>query len=311
MKTIFFGSPQFAVTALEALVADSRFELVGVVTQPDRPVGRKKVLTPPPVKSYAVSLGLKVLQPDRLRDEAVAQILELKPELAVVVAYGNMIPKRLLEALPRGFVNIHPSLLPKYRGASPLTATILAGDKETGICLMVLDEGMDHGPVIACHKVALDDNETTSTLALKLAPIGAEMLKKELVDFLDGKIIPQEQNHSEATFCKMVESEDARINWSKSAVEIDRLVRAMKGVTPPWAILDQHTVLIHKMSLLPASPAGMNEIAGTILEVDKKLAVAAIGGCLAIDEIQPSGGKLMSGQAFLNGHRDIIGKILA
>jgi methionyl-tRNA formyltransferase len=308
MKTVFFGTPEFAVASLESLAADSRFELVGVVTQPDRPVGRKKILTPPPAKIRAQALGLKVFQPEKLRDEAIAQILELKPELAVVVAYGNLIPKRLLEAVPRGFVNIHPSLLPKHRGASPLAATILSGDEATGVCLMVLDEAMDHGPVIACRPFPLEGHETTATLGEKLAPIGAEMLQQELADYLNGKISPKDQNHAEATFCKPIESRDARIDWSKSAVEIGRLVRAMNGVSPAWTVLGEQNILIHEVKPCRDS---LPRQSGTIFQAGKDLAVACFGGYLAIGSLQPSGGKRMAGQAFLNGHQDILGKILA
>ncbi len=311
IRTIFFGTPEFAVPALEALLANKRFDVVGVVTQPDRPSGRKKTLTPSPVKVFAQERGLKVLQPEKLKDEAIAQILELKPELAVVVAYGNLIPKRLLDALKRGFVNIHPSLLPKHRGASPLTAAILEGDKETGVCLMVVDEAMDHGPVIACRKIALSGDETTESLRKPLAPVGAEMIEKELVEYLDGKIEPIPQDHEQATFCKMIESENARIDWTKPAEEIERLVRALNGVTPAWTMLDDNMLLIYKSSLRASgSERGNLGPLGTITEIDKTMAVSTMNGYLMLDELQLSGGKPMSGQAFLNGHKDKIGSTL-
>jgi len=309
IKTIFFGTSEFAVPALEALRNNARFEIVGVVTQPDRPTGRKKIITPSPVKIAAEKLKIPVLQPEKLKDEAIAQIVALKPDLAVVVAYGNLIPKRLLEALPRGFVNIHPSLLPKHRGASPLTATILEGDKETGVCLMVLDEGMDHGPVIACRRVALNGDETTDTLREILTPIGADMIGKELIEYLDGKIKPALQDHDKATFCKQIESDEARIDWNKSVAEIDRIIRAMCGVTPAWTTLDGKDLLVHKSSL-HAPRSNPMTAAGTIFVLDKKLAVACADDNLILEEIQLAGGKPMSGQAFLNGHKDAVGKVL-
>ena len=309
IKTIFFGTPEFAVPALEALRNNARFEIVGVVTQPDRPTGRKKIITPSPVKIAAEKLKIPVLQPEKLKDEAIAQIVALKPDLAVVVAYGNLIPKRLLEALPRGFVNIHPSLLPKHRGASPLTATILEGDKETGVCLMVLDEGMDHGPVIACRRVALNGDETTDTLREILTPIGADMIGKELIEYLDGKIKPALQDHDKATFCKQIESDEARIDWNKSVAEIDRIIRAMCGVTPAWTTLDGKDLLVHKSSL-HAPRSNPMTAAGTIFVLDKKLAVACADDNLILEEIQLAGCKPMSGQAFLNGHKDAVGKVL-
>jgi len=315
IKTIFFGTPEFAVPALEALHSNAGFELVAVVTQPDRPTGRKKIITPSPVKLAAGKFKIPVLQPEKLKDDAIAQIVALKPDLAVVVAYGNLIPKRLLEAVPRGFVNIHPSLLPKHRGASPLTATILEGDKETGVCLMVLDEGMDHGPVIACRRVSLKGDETTDSLRAILTPIGADMIGKELVGYLDGKIAATSQDHDKATFCKQIESEGARIDWSKPAVEIDRLVRAMHGVTPAWTMLDGTMLLVHAAQWgQPPFPSDKGAVPvgapGTVIKIKNTPAVAARDGYIILTEIQLAGGKPMSGQAFLNGHKDLVGKIL-
>lgn len=307
IKTIFFGTPEFAATALKTLVANSRFDVIAVVTQPDRPTGRKNIITPPSVKVLAEELKIKVLQPEKLKDQAVEDIISLGAELAVVVAYGNLIPNKLLTSIPRGFVNIHPSLLPRHRGASPLAATILEGDKETGVCLMVLDEGMDHGPIIACRKVPLTGVETTTSLRHIITPIAGEMINTELVDYLDGKISPQPQDHDQATFCQLIESNAARINWEKSATEIDRLIRGMHGVTPAWTTLDGATLLIHAAK---PEPVVTGATPGTIIKIKNTPAVAAVGGHLILNEIQLAGGKSMSGQAFLNGHKDFVGKKL-
>jgi methionyl-tRNA formyltransferase len=307
IRTIFFGTAEFAVPALDALVNNANFEVVGIVTQPDRPTGRKKIITPSPVKVAAEKLKISVLQPEKLKDEATSQIIALKPELAVVVAYGNLIPERLLEAVSSGFVNIHPSLLPKHRGASPITATILDGDKEAGVCLMVLDEGMDHGPIIACRRIALKGDETTVSLRALLTPIGADMIGKELVEYINGKIEPKTQDHDQATFCQQIESADAKIDWHKPISEIERLVRAMNGVTPAWTMLGERTFLIHRARPFKdktADPVGM------LAKKDNQLAVVCSDGHLFLDEIQLAGKKSMSGQAFLNGHKDLIGKIL-
>jgi len=319
IRTIFFGTPEFSVPAFEALIANARFEVAAVVTQPDRPIGRKKIITPSPVKLAAEKFKIPVLQPEKLKDEAIAQIVALKPDLAVVVAYGNLIPKRLLEAVPRGFVNIHPSLLPKHRGASPITAAILDGDQETGVCLMVLDEGMDRGPVIACRRVALKGDETTVSLRAILTPIGADMIGKELIGYLDGKIEAVAQEHDKATFCKQIESEGARIDWQKPAVEIERLVRAMNGVTPAWTMLDGKMLLVYEATIAEqwgqspfpsdkgAVPVGTP---GTILKIKNNPAVSCADGYLILNEIQLAGGRSMPGQAFLNGHKGLIGKVL-
>ncbi len=308
--------------ALRALVENANFDVVRVITQPDRPVGRKQILTPSPVKKIATELGISILQPEKLKDQALDNIIALGAELAVVVAYGNLIPKRLLEALPRGFVNIHPSLLPKYRGASPITAAILEGDKETGVCLMVLDEGMDHGPVITCRRVDLKGDETTTSLSATLAPVGAEMIGKELIDYLNGKTEPKPQDNDQATFCKLIESDSAKIDWQKSVTEIDRVVRAMHGVTPAWTMFDGAMLLIHSASIYEKNnnvsvhslKVGEGKVVyeppGTIVVLDKKLTVACADGHIILNEIQLAGGKPMPGQVFLNGHQDFIGKVL-
>ena len=307
IRTIFFGTPAFAVPALKTLVENGRFDVIAVVSQPDRPAGRKKIVTPSPVKVFAEERGIKVIQPEKLKDDAVLKIKAFDPELAIVVAYGNLIPKTLIEAAPKGFINIHPSLLPKHRGASPITAAILDGDKETGVCLMVLDDKMDHGPVIACRKLALRGDETTESLLKSLAPIGAQMLDKELVEYLDGRLIAVPQDHDKATFCKLIESDDARIDWAKPAAEIERLVRAMDGVTPAWTTLDGKTLLIRRAAV---SDEKSDQACGTLAEIKNTIAVPTGKGCLIIDELQLSGGKAMSGSAFLNGHKDLLGKIL-
>lgn len=317
IKTIFFGTPEFAAAALRTLAANSRFAVVAVVTQPDRPVGRKNIVTPPPVKNAALELGLAVMQPERLKDQAADEIIALGAELAVVIAYGNLIPPGLLTALPRGFVNIHPSLLPKHRGASPLTAAILEGDRETGVCLMQLDAGMDSGSVIACRQVALNGDETTASLRQTMTPIASAMIDRELVDYLDGKITPVAQDNAQATFCKLIEADTARINWHESAVAIDRLVRAMHGMTPAWTTLDGVMLLIHAVKLAkqwgqPPSPSGKGtapiEEPGTIVKIKNLPAIVAKDGYIILNEIQIAGGKAMPGQAFLNGHQDFIGK---
>jgi methionyl-tRNA formyltransferase len=306
IRTIFFGTPEFAVPSLEALKHNARFEVIAVVTQPDRPIGRKKIITPSPVKIAAEKFGIPIFQPEKLKDETIVKILGLKSELAVVVAYGNLIPKLLLDAIPNGFVNIHPSLLPKHRGASPLTAAILEGDKETGVCLMKLDEGMDHGPVIACRRLGLNGDETTASLGKMLSPIGAEMINNELVEYLDGKIDARPQDHDKATFCKLIKTAASRIDWNKPVAEIERLVRAMSGVTPASTTIDSKLFLIHRSRILKETPRG---VIGTLSEADNGLAVICKDGYLLLDEVQLAGGKPMSGQAFLNGRKDFIGKI--
>jgi methionyl-tRNA formyltransferase len=206
-----------------------------------------------------------------------------------------------------GFINIHPSLLPRHRGASPLTATILEGDAETGVCLMVLDEAMDHGPIIGCRKISLKGDETTESLRQTIAPVASEMIEKELVEYLDGHVISVPQNHDQATFCKLIESDAARIDWRKPVVEIDRLIRAMHGVTPAWTTLEGQALLVHAAKIDKVHSV---EEPGMIVKIQNSPAVAGADGYLVLDELQLAGGKPMSGQAFLNGHKDLIGQRL-
>ena len=221
-KIVFFGTPEFAAPSLKAL-CQKEFDVLLAITQADKPVGRNQEITPAEVKVEAQNLGLKVIDDLAL---AKLKIKELKPEAAVVVAYGKILPQEFLDLFPKGILNVHPSLLPKYRGPSPIQAAILNGDESTGVSIIKLDEQMDHGAVISNLKFSISNNDTYRSLSEKLAQAGAELLVKILPDYLAGKIKPISQNDSQATFTKILKREDGEIDWHKSAAAIERAVRA-------------------------------------------------------------------------------------
>ncbi|MFH1392873.1 MAG: methionyl-tRNA formyltransferase [Patescibacteria group bacterium] len=268
MKIVFMGTPEFSVTILEALL-DSNYEIVAVITNPDAPVGRKQILTPSPVKILAEKNKIPVIQPEKMRDNI---------DLAIVAAYGKIIPKNILDVPRFGTINVHPSFLPKYRGASPIQNAILNGDKKTGVTIMKLDEEMDHGPILANSELLIANSDTYESLSQKLAIAGAELLIKTIPDYVSGKIKPVEQKHSEATYTKIIKKEDGKINWSKSASETERMIRAFYPWPTAWTIWD-----------------------GKILKI---LEAKIRNGSLEIKKLQLEGGKILPIKEFLNGHKD-------
>lgn len=229
-KIIFLGTPGFALPSLQALIKDASFEVGAVITEPDKPAGRNRKLTPPPVKILAEKYYIPVWQPDKIRNLKL-KIKNLQPHVAVVVAYGQIIPKEILEIPEHGFINIHPSLLPKYRGPAPIQAAILNNNKQTGVTLMKMDEKMDHGDVVAsCKLQGLSCKVNYQNLSEKLARVGADLLIKTLPDYLAGKIKGHPQNHQKATYTKLIKKVDGLINWKEPIKIIERKIRAYN----PW-----------------------------------------------------------------------------
>ncbi|HBR80204.1 TPA: methionyl-tRNA formyltransferase [Candidatus Uhrbacteria bacterium] len=281
MKIVFLGTPDLATPFLEALTNEPGFEVVAVVTQPDRPVGRKQILTPSPVKELAVSKNLQILQPEKLRDEEVQkQLAEIQADIFVVVAYGLIIPQKVL-SLPRlGCLNVHPSLLPKYRGPSPIQSAIMNGDAESGISIMLLDKGMDTGPVLAQEKFLLALDESQISLTEKTKQLGPELLIETIKKYAAGEIKPILQDDTQAVICKILNRESGHIDWSHSAKEIDRLVRALQPWPGCWTTFDHN---------------GKNlrlKILKTKIEEEK----------LVILEVQPEGRSSMSYEEFERGY---------
>jgi|SRR3989344_24377 len=229
-KIIFFGTSDFAVPSLKALQT-TNYQLLTVITQSDKPTGRKQILSPPPVKVAAQDLKIPVLQFESLKSvEVQSQILNIKPDIAVVVSYGKIIPQSLLDKIPNGFINVHPSLLPKYRGATPIQSAILNGDTETGISIILVDSEMDHGPLLAQEPITITDNDNYSTLSERLADQSANLLVSTLSDYLDGKIKFETQDHTQATFTRPLKREDGNVDWTSRAKVIYNQWRAYT----PW-----------------------------------------------------------------------------
>ena len=312
---VFFGTPDFAAVILEKLAQS--WPVLAVVTAPDKPVGRKRQLTPSAVKIIARKLGIPVLQPASVKKEDFKlQIANLKPDVIVVTAYGQILPKELLDIPKHGALNIHPSLLPKYRGASPIQATILAGDEETGVTIMLMDEKMDHGPIISSQKSKIKSQKSTyEELSKQLAELGAKLLIDTLPKWLAGEIKPTPQNHSEATFTKRVKKEAGLIDWTKPTDYIERMTRAFY----PWPgvysnlTIKQFNNLTKKLKIIKVDILKIehNKKPGTVfLTKDRRMAVACGQDALILEELQLEGKRKMTAQEFLNGHPDFISSSL-
>jgi methionyl-tRNA formyltransferase len=287
----FFGTSSFAVPLLQRLAADPRFRLVVVVTQPDRPVGRKHLLTPPPVKEAAIALGIPVLQPERVRSpEALEELRAYAFDAAVVASYGQILPAAVLDLAPERWINLHGSLLPHYRGASPITEAIRQGDTETGITVMVMDTLMDHGPTLSMATAPILPTDTTETLSETLAQLGAQHLPDTLFAYLEGRLSPQEQDHEAATRCSLIKKEDGAIE--PSTIDADTLERLIRAYTP-WPHVSMQ-LYGQRVQLLRAHVGHADS---------GLLALPCKTGTLIIDELRPEGKPAMSGSAFLRGRR--------
>jgi methionyl-tRNA formyltransferase len=311
MRILFIGTGEIGLPTLEWLIQNAEHELVAVVTQPDKPVGRKLVLTAPQVKVRALAAGLPVLQPEKIR-LALDELRAFQPDLAVVVAYGQLLPKALLE-LPRyGCWNVHASLLPKYRGASPIQAAIREGEAETGITLMQMDEGLDTGDMLVHTRLPLSPAETGGTLHDRLAKLAPAALAEGLAAFAAGRLTRQPQDHSQATHCGKLRRIDGQLNWMRPAVALERLIRAYQPWPGTHALLPGGAVLkVHAAEVLPLDEATL-AVPGTVLSEQKGLAIACgHGTALQVLEVQAEGGRRLSAAAYLNGSVLSAGTVLA
>lgn len=295
MKLVFAGTTEFGIPTLEKLKKDH--ELVLVVTQPDKPFGRKQVLTPPPMKVWAEKNSIQVLQPVKI-EEIAEELKKIQPDLLLVAAYGQIIPRSVLDIPKFGSINVHASLLPKYRGAAPIQAAILNGDNETGITLIQMDEKMDHGPVIAKQVERLNGNETYSELYNRLSQVAAELVANTLPDWFEGKIKPAEQIHVHATYTKLLDRADGKIDWTTPAKEIGQRIRALNPEPGTWTTFDGKAVKIISAKVLSEAKI---ELPGKIYARSGELAVKCIDGSLIVESLQPEGKNVMSGKDFLNG----------
>jgi methionyl-tRNA formyltransferase len=296
---VFFGTPAWAVPSLEALIG-AGIEVAAVVTNPDRPAGRGMEVTASPVKVAAEKFGLDVLQPEKARaPEFIEQIEAIAPDVAVVVAYGKILPQALLDAVPRGFVNLHFSLLPAYRGAAPVQRAIMDGLEVTGVSVMILTAGMDEGPVITTAEVRINEDDTAGTLGARMAEVGARTLVDALPRYVSGELTPVEQGHSSATYAPKVTPDDARIDWTRSARQVRDFVRALNPIPGAWTTLRGGRVKVHRVEMASVEePLGPGELHAT-----RDLVVGAGDGAVALAELQPAGKRRMTGAELARGLR--------
>ena len=316
IRVVFMGTPAFAVPSLEALLAlgavdGVQLRVVATYTQPDRPAGRGNRLAPPPVKEAALAAGLRVEQPERLRRaEPLAALVALAPDLIVVAAYAQILSQRVLD-LPRfGCLNVHASLLPRYRGAAPIQAALVAGDAESGVCIMGMEAGLDTGPVLGCYRESIRDDDTAKRLAERLALGGAALLARTVPAWVRGEIVPVAQDEALATMTRPLRKEDGRVVWEGAAAAIERQVRAMYPWPGAWTLAGGALLKILEATCVQGGAAG--QVPGTVLSDPQGSdpAVVTGGGLLVLARVQPAGRRAMSGAEWLRGAQGARGQVL-
>ncbi len=301
IRVVFMGSPDFALSSLRLLA--QHYQVVGVVTQPDRASGRGRELKAPPVKTLAQELNIPVIQPEKVRQpEAMQQLQDWNPDLIVVAAFGQILKKDVLELPKYGCINVHASLLPRWRGAAPINAAVLAGDEETGVTIMKMDVGLDTGPMLAMKRIRIKPDDTAGSLFEALATLGADLLIETLPAYMDGKLSPQPQPEEGATYAPMLKKEDGLLDFNQPAVDLDRRIRAMNPWPGAWFEWEGAPFKIHKAHM----GQGKAE-AGKRLVEQNQPAVGTGSGILILDEVQPPGKKPMNGKSFLAGARNWLG----
>jgi len=304
VRIAFFGTPEAAVPSLRAFLEAPDWEVAAVVTNPDRPRGRGYKLAPPPVKVVAVEAGVPVWQPQRpreIRDDLAA----LDVDACAVVAYGALLPTDVLAAGGRGFVNLHFSLLPAWRGAAPVQHTILAGDRETGVTCFVLEAGMDTGPILLRETTTVGPDETAGELTARLAVLGAPVLLRAVSGFVDGSIEPVPQDHERATYAPKITADDARLDWTADAAALHRAVRAFNPEPGAHTTFGGARLKIHRVRIVDADLADRTPGLVAALDPHGYPLVVCGDGVLRLEEVQPAGKPRMDGAAFANGYRPV------
>lgn len=304
-SVIFMGSPEIAVPALEALV-ESGYKIPLVVTQPDRPKGRGRKLTPPPVKVRAQELGLEVLQPDQVRSpEFLARITETQAQAIAVVAYGRILPNEVLQATPWGAINVHFSLLPKYRGASCVAAALMAGEEETGTTTMLMDEGMDTGPILLQWTEPILPEDTTATLSKRLAPLGAQQLVQTFKGLEAGNLRPAPQDDSQASLAPLLKKEQGHVAWDQKAKTLYHLYQGLTPWPGVFGFLNGKRLVLTQLRPLPGSPSGEPGSLG--VEAGRVLYINGRDGRLQVLKLKPEGKREMTAEQWLQGQGDLTG----
>ncbi len=303
MKILFMGTPEIAAQCLKAILDSKVHEVCGVYTREDKPVGRKQVLTPPPVKQLALEYGLPVYQPRTLRDgEAAEQIRALAPEIIVVVAYGRILPQEVLDIPRLGAVNLHVSLLPQYRGAAPVQWSVINGDRETGVTIMQLDAGLDTGDILKVARVSIGENETSGELFERVTQVGARTLLEALEELAQGRAVRTPQDHTQATLAPPLSKEMALFSFERDAASLHNLIRGLNPWPVAYFMYDGKKIKVRASRLAP----GRAGRPGELLSV-KPLTVACGEGALTLLEVVPEGSRPMEGSAWAAGRRFCIG----
>lgn len=315
MKIVYAGTPQFAVAPLKALL-ENGFDVVGVITQADKPQGRKGILTPPPVKAFALEHGLPVIQPNKIREE-VESVKALGGELLITCAYGQILTQDILDCFEKGVWNIHAGLLPKYRGASPMQSCLLAGEKETGVCIMKTELGLDCGDILLVEKTQIDEQETCGELANRLSAIGANAIVKGVELLQSGKFTLTPQATDGVQVVRKIQKEQAKIDFSKSAESIINLVRAMNPDPVAYTILDGNKINVYRAEKAQLNDEENAYLAtaqfGEVLSSNPKrgLLVKCQDGAVKLLQVQASGGKVIGGNDFINGRKAQKGQVFS
>ena len=297
-RIVFMGSPDFSLPSLRTLT--DTYDVIGVVTQPDRASGRGRTMNPPPVKTLAQELNIPLMQPEKLKQpEAMEQLHAWSPDLIIVAAFGQILRKDVLDLPKYGCINVHASLLPRWRGAAPINAAILHGDEETGVTIMQMDVGLDTGPMLAKRSVRIKPDDTAGSVFQTLSTLGADLLLETLPDYLSGKIQPEPQPDQGATYAPMLKKEDGKLDFTQDVNELERRVRAFNPWPGTFMDFDGTNLKVHRAHVEQG-----NASAGQMLIVQKQPAVGARGGVLVLDEVQPAGKKSMNGKSFLSGARN-------
>lgn len=312
LRTVFMGTSDLSETILGKLI-ENKYNIVGVFTKPDTKVGRKQELVAPLVKQLAEKNNIPVFQPLKFNADATEQLKELKPDLVIVAAYGKIIPKSALEIPGFGCINVHVSLLPKYRGPSPIQNALLNGEQETGVTIMLMDQGVDTGDILAQEKVAIGQDDTTEDLMKKLSEIGADLLLKTIPLWIERKIEATPQNHSKASLCQLIERGDGRIFWTESAQDIYNKYRALTpwpGIFTYW----KNSSEIIRLKLITIELQKINPLekhqTGEVFELGSDIGIQTEAGVIILKEIQREGKKTATIKEFINGYPNFVGSVL-
>jgi len=316
MKILFMGTPQFAVPSL-ALLMEQGYEIAAVVTQPDRPKGRKRELTPSPVKTFALAKGLKVLQPEKLRSpEGVAEVTAIAPDLIITAAYGQILPKSVLDLPRHGCLNVHGSLLPRYRGGAPIQRSIINGESVTGVTLMYMAEGLDTGDMIAKVEVPITEEDTAGTMFEKLSDAGARLLVEWLPRIIEGTVTRIPQDNSESTYAPNLTREDERLDWNQSSLQLFNQVRGLNPMASGFTYLDGEVFKVWACRIPQGSDDAMRPewatlVPGSVLETGAiGIRIRTGDGSIVLTEVQPAGKKSLAATEFAKGARLAPGKVL-